>query len=150
MRRYVLSVSLVSILILLLAACGRSQPTAQPASAGPEPEFNTDTPYVSVDELKQALDADANMVIVDARPPQDYQMDHISGAISMPFYDVANRYSELPRDTWIVTYCACPRAEAEEAASVLRDNGFTKVKVLYDGYFEWLSRGYPVTEGSAS
>lgn len=150
MRRYTIPVSLVSILILLLvAACGRSQ-SAQPVNAGPEPEFSSGTPYVSVDELKQAMDQNANMVILDARPMQDYHMDHISGAISMPFYEVEDRHSELPRDTWIVAYCACPRAEAEEAASILRNNGFTKVKVLYDGYFEWLGRGYPVTEGSAS
>jgi cytochrome c oxidase cbb3-type subunit 3 len=150
MRRCLILISLVAMVILLLAACGRSQPAAQPASAGPEPDFSSDTPYVSVDELKQAYDQGANMVILDARPAQDYQMDHISGAISMPFYEVEDRHSELPRDTWIVTYCACPRAEAEEAARILRDNGFTKVKVLYDGYFEWLGRDYPVTQGSAS
>lgn len=145
-------IAILGLMVLLLVAaigCSGGQ-SAVSAKAGPEPNFSTDSPYVSVEELKQELDRDASMIILDARPKQDYDLDHITGAISMPFFEVEQRYKELPRDTWIVTYCACPKAEAEEAASILRGKGFEKVKVLYDGYFEWLARSYPITKGSES
>ncbi len=149
MKRQLMQIAVLAGLVLLLVAavgCSGGQP-AQSAKAGPEPDFTTDSPYVSIDELKQAYDRGANMIILDARPKQDYEMDHIAGAISMPFFEVEQRYTELPRDTWIVTYCACPRAEAQEAADILQQKGFKKVKVLYDGYFEWLARNYPIAKG---
>ncbi|MFQ5342467.1 MAG: rhodanese-like domain-containing protein [Anaerolineae bacterium] len=142
-------IAILGTLALLLAGtigCSSGQP-AQSAKAGPEPNFSGDSPYVSVEELKQELDRGANMVILDARPKQDYDMDHIAGAISMPFFEVEQRYKELPSDTWIVTYCACPRAEAQEAANILQQKGFNKVRVFYEGYFEWLARDYPIAKG---
>ena len=145
----VLILGALALLLVATIGCSGDQP-AQSAKAGPEPNFSTESPYVNIDQLKQEYDRGAQMIILDARPKQDYDMDHITGAISMPFFEVEQRYKELPRDTWIVTYCACPRAEAEEAAGILKEKGFTKVKVLYDGYFEWLTRDYPTTEGSAS
>lgn len=148
MKRQRLMVIVLSILALLLAATGCSgRGPIQSAQAGPEPNFSTDSPYVSTDELKRELDRGANMIILDARPKQDYELDHITGAISMPFFEVEQRYKELPRDTWIVSYCACPKAEAEVAARILREKGFERVKVFYDGYFEWLTRDYPITKG---
>ncbi len=135
------------LLLVVASGCSGKSNTIE-ASGGPEPNFTTDNIYVSIDELKQEFDRGAKMIILDARPRQDYEMDHIAGAISMPFFEVEQRYKELPRDTWIVTYCACPRAEAEEAANILQAKGFKKVKVLYDGYFEWLARAYPIVQGS--
>lgn len=146
---HIITLSLLTLVLLAAAGCSRGKSSAS-AKAGPEPNFNSDTPYVSAEELKRELDRGARMIVLDARPKQDYEMDHITGAISMPFFEVEQRYKELPRDTWIVTYCACPRAEAEEAARILRAKGFEKVKVFYDGYFEWLARGYPVTQGDES
>ncbi len=136
---------LILSMVVAITGCG-GEKSAESASAGPEPNFTTDSSYIHIDKLKEAYDQGANMIIVDARPKQDYDLDHIKGAISMPFFEVEQRYKELPRDTWIVTYCACPRAEAEEAAKILRDKGYEKVKVFYEGYFEWLGRHYPTTK----
>ena len=61
----------------------------------------------------------------------------------MPFFDVEKCYSVLPKDTWIVTYCACPHNESEHAANVLKENGYEKVRVLNEGYIEWKEAGYP-------
>jgi len=96
------------------------------------------------------MDRGADFIILDARPKADYELDHIKGAISMPFFEVEERYKELPKDKWIVTYCACPRAESEHAAKVLQSKGFKKVKVMYEGYFEWLARNYPIAKGDES
>ena len=97
-----------------------------------------------------AYDEGREMVLLDARPKGDYLWGHIDGAMSMPYYDVEKCYSALPRDTWIVTYCACPHNESEHAANVLKEQGFDKVRVLNEGYIEWKEAGYPVTEPDSS
>lgn len=91
------------------------------------------------------MDRGADFIILDVRPGSDYMIDHITGAISLPFFEVEQRLSELPKDKWIVAYCACPRKLSEQTAKVLRANGYKKVKVLYEGYPGWRRRGYPVT-----
>ena len=47
-------------------------------------------------------------MIVDARPYNDYLREHIKGAVSIPFYDMDKMVGKLPKDIWIITYCACP------------------------------------------
>ncbi len=147
-RWYLATLLLVIGLVFVAVGCSNSQ--AATARKGPEPNFKPDGLYVSVEELKREMDRGADFIILDARPKADYKLDHIKGAISMPFFEVEQRYKELPKDKWIVTYCACPRAESERAAQILRSKGFKKVKVLYEGYFEWLSRHYPIEKGDQS
>jgi rhodanese-related sulfurtransferase len=145
---YLASFLLLIGLLLTVVGCSGSQTVAMERS-GPEPNFSLDgSLYISIEDVKRELDRGADFIILDARPKPDYELDHIAGAISMPFFEVEQRYKELPRDKWIVTYCACPRAEAEHAAKILLDKGFQKVKVMYEGYFEWLARQYPVAKGS--
>ena len=103
--------------------------------------------FVSIDELKAAYDKGKAMVILDARPPADYVRSHTSGAVSVPFYAVKDYLDQLPKDKWIVAYCACPHAESGKAAKALKDNGYTKVKVFNEGFIEWRTRKYPITTG---
>jgi rhodanese-related sulfurtransferase len=108
------------------------------------------TLYVSIDELKREIDRGADFILLDARSRPTYLFDHITSAISMPFFEVEERFAELPDDKWIIAYCACPRAEAEKAVRVLQAKGFDKVAVMYEGYFEWRDRGYPITSGEGN
>ncbi|HIA02430.1 MAG TPA: hypothetical protein EYN06_02425 [Myxococcales bacterium] len=110
---------------------------------GPEPDFSTEGDFVSVDELKAALDAGARLGILDARPASDYVKEHISGAVSVPFYEASKYLDQLPQDLWLVAYCACPHAESGAAAKVLKDNGYTQVKVLDEGFGVWKEKSYP-------
>lgn len=145
-RRWYLAIFLLCAgLSIIATGCVSSQ--ASSARKGPEPNFSPEGLYVSVDDVKREMDRGADFIILDARPKADYELDHIKGAISMPFFEVEERYNELPKDKWIVAYCACPRAESEHAVKVLRSKGFTKVKVMYEGYFEWLARNYPIVKG---
>ena len=68
----------------------------------------------------------------------------------MPFYDPAPYFDALPKDTWLVCYCACPHAESGQLARELVAHGFTKVTVLDEGLGVWKARGYPVSTGESS
>lgn len=153
-----LGLSLLTCVMLALAACGGASTSAPTAAGGqsaaapaanPAPDFNavakgTDKLFVPVDTVKKAFDDKSDVLIVDARAPSDFAAGHIPGAVNIPYYDMAKRYSEVPKDKWIITYCACPHAEAEEAARQLVKNGYTKVKVMDEGYFGWVDKKYPV------
>jgi cytochrome c oxidase cbb3-type subunit 3/ubiquinol-cytochrome c reductase cytochrome c subunit len=87
------------------------------------------------------------MSLLDARAPSDYASEHIAGAVSVPFYDPDPYMPSLPRDSWIVCYCACPHAESGQLAQRLMAKGFTKVTVLDEGFGFWRTRKYPTHTG---
>jgi cytochrome c oxidase cbb3-type subunit III len=114
---------------------------------GPEPSLG-DGRFVSVDIVKSELDRGVKLVLLDARPPTDYVFEHITGAISVPFYEVDKHLARLPRDVWIVAYCACPHAESGSAIDALARHGYDKLRVLDEGVLVWKARGYPMREGT--
>lgn len=102
--------------------------------------------FIAVADLVAALDAGMDIVIVDARPQLDYDFGHIPSAVNVPYFDVESHMDQLPKDQWIVTYCECPHAEAEQAADVLLANGFTHVKVIDEGLLGWRELGGDLTD----
>lgn len=87
------------------------------------------------------------VVVLDVRPPEEYQAGHIPGALSIPLKDLKDRLSELPRDQEIVAYCRGPYCVlAVQAVEMLRNNGFRVVR-LEDGVPDWRAQGLPVAVG---
>ncbi len=68
--------------------------------------YSPNVPRISPEELKEKLDAGAEVVIIDVRSKEEFDQGHIPGAISIPYEEIETRYRELPRDKEIVTYCA--------------------------------------------
>lgn len=114
---------------------------------GPEPGFKAEGRFVAADLVKAERDKGAAMIMVDARPPSDYITMHIDGAISVPFYDVSKHKDKFKKDVWIVAYCACPHAESGIVYDFLKKEGYTKIKVLDEGYNYWRDKKYPLKEG---
>lgn len=114
---------------------------------GSEPAFPAEGRFIPVDTVKAERDKGAAMILVDARPPADYIANHIDGAVSIPFYDVAKLTDKLRKDVWIVSYCACPHAESGVVYDHLKKQGFTKIKVLDEGYNDWRDKKYPLKSG---
>ena len=87
------------------------------------------------------------MALLDARAPSDYIFEHITDAVSVPFYDPDPYLAQLPKDSWLVCYCSCPHAESGQLAQKLLQHGFTKVTVLDEGLRVWKAKGYPTKTG---
>jgi cytochrome c oxidase cbb3-type subunit 3/ubiquinol-cytochrome c reductase cytochrome c subunit len=113
---------------------------------GDDPEL-PEGRFVKVDELNAALSGGKKLIIADARAPTDYVTKHIAGAVSVPFYDAELYVDKLPKDVSIVAYCGCPHAASGALVDSLERSGFTRAKVLDEGYFVWVERGYPLNEG---
>jgi cytochrome c oxidase cbb3-type subunit III len=112
---------------------------------GRAPDFTLkDGLYVSIDDVKAALDGRRRLVIADARPPSDWLNLHVTGAISAPYYDLKG-LDDLPKDgTWIVAYCACPHHLSGVVVDELRRRGYPHTAVLDEGIFAWQQKKYPV------
>ena len=102
---------------------------------------------LGIDTIYPEYERGAKFIFVDARPPADFNLHTIVGAISIPYYDMPTCAETIPRDAWVVTFCACPHDESVAAAEYLTEAGHEKVVVLDEGYIVWrLERGYPTTE----
>lgn len=114
---------------------------------GPPPPFEPEGRFIGVDQVHQAIVDGQELALLDARPPSDYVISHITGARSVPAYDGAAFLPQLPPEHWYVTYCGCPHAISGQLYDLLKDQGYPKVKVLDEGFFVWQERGYPTTVG---
>ncbi|HWZ91271.1 MAG TPA: c-type cytochrome, partial [Polyangiaceae bacterium] len=115
---------------------------------GPEPVgFKAQPATTPADVIHTELQRGARMALLDARAPSDYMTEHIVGAVSVPFYDPTEYFAKLPKNAWLVCYCACPHAESGTLASKLTAAGFKKVTVLDEGLGIWRARKYPVKSG---
>jgi cytochrome c oxidase cbb3-type subunit 3 len=112
---------------------------------GPEPTGFKNPDPTPGDVIKAQLARGARMALLDARAPSDYLKEHIAGAVSVPFYDPAPYFDKLPKNVWLVCYCACPHAESGQLAEKLRAQGFKKVTVLDEGLGYWRSKNYGTT-----
>jgi len=77
----------------------------EPSTPSSVPDSVSDVPRISLEQLKEKLDAGADIVIVDVRSKGDFDEGHITGAVSIPWEEIEDRYTELPRDKEIITYC---------------------------------------------
>jgi hypothetical protein len=78
----------------------------EPSTSPSVPDSGSDVPRVSMEQLKEKLDAGDAIVIVDVRSKEDFDEGHIIRAVSIPWEEIEGRYTELPRDKEIITYCA--------------------------------------------
>lgn len=94
------------LLIALAIFLVFSQNTA-PAQTSPilsEEEQDALVPRISLDEAKAVLDA-GTAIFLDVRSAENYQIEHITGAINIPLAELESRISELDPNQWIITYC---------------------------------------------
>ena len=104
--------------------------------------------FMSPQDLKKAIDEHStDIVIVDTAAPPIWEDEHIPGAVNFPYSKNITAPVPLPRDKTLVIYCACKDDDdSKEVARQLSLLGYRKVKVLKDGWFEWLKLKYK-TEG---
>lgn len=110
-----------------------------------------DPPIITSKELKEKIDKNEDMIIVDVQSVENYLKKHIPNALSIPQKDLLRRYKELPEDKEIIVTSAGQQVDecdtCTQSARSLISFGFSNVKNLKEGVLGWESKGYPVIAG---
>jgi rhodanese-related sulfurtransferase len=129
-------------------------PTAKPAT-GPSPIVVSGARTAGQASFPRISQADAlklykegKAVFIDVRSNQQFALQHIKGALSIPGSQVVKRFSEVPRLKTVITYCACSAEQSSgRAAADLAAHGVKNVWALKGGIVEWKTQGGPVATG---
>lgn len=99
---------------------------------------------ISPDELREQLENNDDVCIVDIRSPEDHETERIEGSQNLPIREdllsgnvdeAVEELDELPKETEIVTVCNAGHASGE-TARLLRERGYD-AKVLDGGLQAW-------------
>jgi membrane protein DedA with SNARE-associated domain/rhodanese-related sulfurtransferase len=102
---------------------------------------------ITVDELKQRMDAGDPITVVDVRHPLALELDPetIPGALNFLMEEIEHRHHEIPRDRDIILYCSCPNeVSSARTALLLKKKGIHRVRPLEGGLDAWRERKFPI------
>ena len=91
---------------------------------------------ISPQELKQRLDTDESVFLLDVREQTEYDIVHLEGARLIPLNTLPHHIDSLPPDQEIVVYCH-HGTRSLYAAAYLHQNGFRDAKNLAGGIDQW-------------
>jgi len=98
--------------------------------------FETDVSDLMADLGK----GNPDLLVIDTRSPQSFELCHIPGALNLPRINAAST-AGLPRDKVYVVYCWGPGCNGSTKGALrLAQLGF-KVKELYGGLEYWRKEG---------
>lgn len=90
------------------------------------------------------------VTVLDVRPPDEFALGHVPGAVNIPLRALKEHLVEINPDREIVAYC---RGEycvlSFEAVALLRTRGF-KARRLEEGLPEWRAAGLPIKIAKAT
>ena len=115
--------------------CGTVSEDAQKAAAGST---------ITATELKQMLDRDENIFLIDVREPNEYEIVSIPGATLIPKGEFLSgaALEQLPQDRRIVLHCKSGQRSAEVLA-VVKDAGFSDAVHVGGGVLAWINQVDP-------
>ncbi len=93
---------------------------------------------ISVRTLKTMIDSGANMVLIDVREPNEFEILRIPGSILVPKQEILNgtALASLPQTKQIVLYCKSG-ARSAECLAVIKSAGFSDAVHVGGGVLAW-------------
>ncbi|MFP6746108.1 MAG: rhodanese-like domain-containing protein [Alphaproteobacteria bacterium] len=112
-------------------------------------EHHYGTPHIEAEELQALRDGGENLVILDSRPMDEYQIMNIPGGIDCPGAELACRVHDLAPDpdTLVVVNCAGRTRSIIGAQSLINVAIPNKVVALKNGTMGWHLAGYELERG---
>ena len=98
---------------------------------------------LTVQELKARLDKGEDLTLLDVRRDEEWNYEHIEGAIHMYVGHIEEHISEILTDQTTAVICRVGR-RASLGASILQRKGYTDVHVVLGGMLAWQNAGYNV------
>ena len=93
---------------------------------------------ISAEELRGLLDGDADVRVVDIRPPSAFRGGHVPGSVNVPFGELTDRIDDVADADRVVTVCPHGKASVQAARLVDSFEGFAgRVESLAPGIEGW-------------
>ena len=113
--------------LMLLTACGQNKENTQGAG------------YMNItaEQAKEIMDSQEGYIILDTRTQEEYDDEHIPGAILIPYDEVTEKAEGVltDKDQLILVYCRSGR-RSKLAAEALVKLGYTDIKE-FGGIIDW-------------
>lgn len=91
---------------------------------------------IALEELMERMEK-GEVLLIDVRPSEEFELAHIPGAISIPIEELEQHLASLPAHKEIVAYCRGPYClMSVEAVEIMRTRGI-KASRLEEGVHEW-------------
>ncbi len=101
------------------------------------------TPVINI---KEAAANKNNYTFLDAREAKEYNVSHIPNSRFVGFEQFELRaISDLPKNKPLIIYCSIGK-RSENITKELLKEGFSNVRNLYGGIFEWVNEGNGVVD----
>lgn len=104
-------------------------------------------PVLSSEQLKALLEnKPADLVLIDARTPQEFQETHIPGAINIPLpaLEKDNATLNAAKNAHLVFYCNGVKCgKSGKSALISRSMGYANISIYSEGMPVWEEKGYP-------
>jgi len=115
--------------------CGTVSEDAQKAAAGST---------ITATELKGMLDRHDDILLIDVREPNEYEIVSIPGAVLIPKGEILSgaALDRLPQDKRIVLHCKSG-ARSAECLAVIKDAGFSDAVHVGGGVLAWINQVDP-------
>ena len=102
-------------------------------------------PYISVEELAMPK---TTAIILDSREFEEYEISHLENAIYIGYNDFdIKKIDQIVsnKNAAIVVYCSLG-IRSETIGEKIKEAGYTNVKNLYGGIFEWKNKEFTVVD----
>lgn len=98
--------------------------------------FSKPIKEISVHQLKEMRDRQADFQLIDVREPDEYQRCHIDGE-HIPKGDIPQSVDQVERDKQVVIMCRSGRRSADVVDYLQKKHGLENVYNLKGGILAW-------------
>ncbi len=103
-------------------------------------------PLIKPAKLNELISKGANVVLLDAREKEEFEVSRIKNAIYVGYDDFEmSRVNEVDKNANIIVYCSVGY-RSEKIGEKLKKFGFKHVLNLYGGAFDWINNGFDIVD----
>jgi adenylyltransferase/sulfurtransferase len=93
---------------------------------------------ITVQEIKELMDQNADFQLIDVREPYEYDEANIGGHL-IPLGEIPVRFEEISKDKQVIMQCRSGARSANAAQFLEQNFGYTNLYNLEGGILAWLN-----------
>jgi len=145
MRRFYLLFIIVILFSLDIAKCQTKDYKEKLESL-----YSHTVPLILSKDLANEIELKKPLVLLDIRSTEEYHVSHLKSA-KMIDYDHFKKkdVKDIPLNSQVIVYCSVGY-RSEKIGEKLLEMGYSNVKNLYGGIFQWKNEGFEVVNENSN